>query len=72
MAFTNKEREKDILKLETENFDLLVIGGGITGAGIALDATARGLKVALVDICRISLRVHPADLQSSFMEALGI
>lgn len=50
MAFTNKEREKDILKLETENFDLLVIGGGITGAGIALDATARGLKVALVDM----------------------
>ena len=36
-------------KLETETFDLLVIGGGITGAGIARDAALRGLKVALVD-----------------------
>ncbi|MGH9843376.1 MAG: glycerol-3-phosphate dehydrogenase, partial [Blastocatellia bacterium] len=32
-----------------ETFDVLVIGGGITGAGIALDAAARGLKVALVE-----------------------
>src|SRR5438067_211113 len=30
-------------------FDLLVIGGGITGAGVALDAATRGLRVALVD-----------------------
>ncbi len=30
-------------------FDLLVIGGGITGAGVALDATLRGLRVALID-----------------------
>jgi len=32
--------------LETEHFDVLVIGGGATGAGCALDATTRG-KVAL-------------------------
>lgn len=50
MGFTNKERAADIRKLETESFDLLVIGGGITGAGIALDAATRGLKVALVDM----------------------
>ena len=31
-------------------FDLLIIGGGITGAGIALDAVTRGLSVALVDM----------------------
>lgn len=31
-------------------FDLLVIGGGITGAGIALDAVTRGLSVALIDM----------------------
>src|SRR5438105_4915787 len=31
------------------SFDLLVLGGGITGAGVALDATTRGLRVALVD-----------------------
>ena len=30
-------------------FDLLVLGGGITGAGVALDATLRGLRVALLD-----------------------
>ena len=33
----------------SEPFDLLVIGGGITGAGIALDAITRGLKVLLVE-----------------------
>ncbi|HEY4602105.1 MAG TPA: glycerol-3-phosphate dehydrogenase/oxidase [Cerasibacillus sp.] len=33
-----------------EKLDLLVIGGGITGAGIALDATTRGLKTAVVDM----------------------
>lgn len=32
-----------------EEFDLLVIGGGATGAGIALDAATRGLKVAMVE-----------------------
>src|SRR5436309_3252976 len=30
-------------------FDLLVLGGGITGAGVALDASLRGLRVALID-----------------------
>ena len=36
-------------KLQSETFDLVIIGGGITGAGIALDAASRGLKVALVE-----------------------
>src|SRR3954471_21678934 len=35
--------------LTSETFDLLVLGGGITGAGVALDATTRGLSVALID-----------------------
>ncbi len=35
--------------MESEPFDVLVIGGGITGAGVALDAVARGYKVALVE-----------------------
>jgi len=35
--------------VEEEPYDLLVIGGGATGAGIALDAVTRGLKVALVE-----------------------
>jgi glycerol-3-phosphate dehydrogenase len=36
-------------KLGSQRFDLLVIGGGITGAGAALDAASRGLRVALVE-----------------------
>ncbi len=35
--------------LASEEFDLTVIGGGITGAGVALDAAARGMRVALID-----------------------
>ena len=35
--------------IRTRSFDILVIGGGITGAGVALDAAARGLSVALVE-----------------------
>ena len=43
------ERERLLGRLRSEHFDLLVIGGGATGCGIALDAAARGLKVALVE-----------------------
>jgi glycerol-3-phosphate dehydrogenase len=40
----------DVLeRLATTTYDVLVIGGGITGAGVALDAASRGLKVALVE-----------------------
>ena len=35
--------------LETTSFDLAIVGGGITGAGIARDAALRGLKVALLE-----------------------
>ena len=36
-------------RLRSESFDVLVIGGGITGVGVALDAVSRGLKTALVE-----------------------
>ncbi|MDT5030117.1 MAG: glycerol-3-phosphate dehydrogenase [Actinoplanes sp.] len=42
-------RVADLRRLRDEQFDVLVIGGGVTGAGAALDAAARGLKVALVE-----------------------
>eukprot|EP01064_Diplonema_japonicum_P017699 TRINITY_DN2598_c0_g1_i2.p1 TRINITY_DN2598_c0_g1~~TRINITY_DN2598_c0_g1_i2.p1 ORF type:complete len:663 (+),score=91.23 TRINITY_DN2598_c0_g1_i2:52-2040(+) len=42
-------REEQMKRLEEETFDVLVIGGGATGAGIALDAATRGLKVAMVE-----------------------
>src|SRR5580698_7677827 len=43
-------RRADALRrLADETFDVLVIGGGVTGAGVALDAASRGLKTALVE-----------------------
>ena len=46
----SKNRQILLDKLSQDSFDLLLIGGGITGAGIALDAASRGLKVALVEM----------------------
>ncbi len=43
------DRKQLLKKLQSETFDLLVIGGGATGTGIALDAASRGLKTALVE-----------------------
>ena len=43
-------RRADALRrLGDEEFDVLVVGGGITGAGVALDAASRGLRTALVE-----------------------
>jgi glycerol-3-phosphate dehydrogenase len=42
-------REDALAALTDEQFDVLVIGGGITGAGVALDAASRGYSVALVE-----------------------
>lgn len=47
--FSGINRSADIKRLDAETFDLLVVGGGVTGCGIALDAASRGLKVALVE-----------------------
>ncbi|ASU77579.1 glycerol-3-phosphate dehydrogenase [Actinopolyspora erythraea] len=43
------EHEENWRRLGNEEFDVVVIGGGITGAGVALDAATRGLRVALVE-----------------------
>jgi glycerol-3-phosphate dehydrogenase len=42
-------RAADVARLRRERFDVLIIGGGVTGAGAALDAASRGLSVALVE-----------------------
>src|SRR6266516_4474141 len=42
-------RDSDLGRLRTERFDVLVVGGGVTGVGAALDAASRGLSVALVE-----------------------
>lgn len=47
--FSYFNREKITKNLQTTEFDVLIIGGGITGAGIALDAASRGMKVALIE-----------------------
>ncbi len=43
------DRAQALQRLATETFDVLVVGGGITGAGVALDAASRGLRTALVE-----------------------
>ena len=44
-----KQRKKDLELLTKHEFDILVVGAGITGAGIAWDAAMRGMKVAIID-----------------------
>ena len=44
-----QQRAEDLSRLAKEHFDVLVIGGGINGVGVALDAVTRGLTVALVE-----------------------
>ena len=43
------DRAESLRRLADQPFDVLVVGGGITGAGVALDAAARGLTTALVE-----------------------
>jgi glycerol-3-phosphate dehydrogenase len=42
-------RDSNLTRLQTEEFDVCIIGGGASGAGCALDAALRGLKVALIE-----------------------
>lgn len=48
-GFNSKNRPNLIHKLKNTTYDLIIIGGGVTGAGIALDAASRGLSVALIE-----------------------
>jgi len=43
------DRADALRRVRSEQFDVLVVGGGITGAGVAVDAASRGLRVALVE-----------------------
>lgn len=47
--FSFETRQDNIKKLQRDRFDILIIGGGINGAGVARDAAMRGLNVALVE-----------------------
>ncbi|WP_277631012.1 type 1 glycerol-3-phosphate oxidase [Atopococcus tabaci] len=50
MVFSLERRKQDIQAMKEDTLDLLIIGGGITGAGAALQAAASGLKTALVEM----------------------
>jgi glycerol-3-phosphate dehydrogenase len=49
-TFSSYNRSEIVDAMKEEQLDLLVIGGGITGSGIALDAVTRGLKTAVVEM----------------------
>ncbi|WZX99575.1 FAD-dependent oxidoreductase [Bacillus sp. FSL W7-1360] len=50
MTFSYKDRQDALEQMGKEQLDLLVIGGGITGVGIALDATTRGISTGLLEM----------------------
>ncbi|WP_439132029.1 glycerol kinase GlpK [Polaribacter sp.] len=49
IRFSVLDRKKQLKKMSTTSFDLIIIGGGVTGAGIALDASSRGMNVCLIE-----------------------
>ncbi|WP_234387018.1 glycerol-3-phosphate dehydrogenase/oxidase [Aquimarina sp. Aq78] len=49
IRFSVLDRDMQLRNAKNETYDLVVIGGGVTGAGTALDAASRGLKVCLVE-----------------------
>lgn len=49
LKMEKQKRVDQISKLQKESFDILVIGGGSTGAGAAFDAAKRGYKTALIE-----------------------
>ena len=51
MTYASALKRSEVLEqLKCKTFDVLIVGGGITGVGIALDAASRGLKVALIEM----------------------
>lgn len=50
MAFSNETRQKIVKDLKTKQLDVLIIGGGITGAGVAVQASASGMQTGLIEM----------------------
>ncbi|WP_301359299.1 type 1 glycerol-3-phosphate oxidase [Enterococcus spodopteracolus] len=48
--FSKKTRQDNIDHMKQEELDLLIIGGGITGAGVAIQAAASGIKTGLIEM----------------------
>src|SRR6478752_5659222 len=49
MALSPAERTRALSSMQEDELDVVIIGGGVTGAGAALDAASRGLSVALLE-----------------------
>lgn len=49
-ALTKESRARALVDMQDEELDVLVIGGGVTGAGVAVDAVTRGLRTGVVDM----------------------
>jgi len=49
-SWTFKNREKIIQKMQSSQYDVVIIGAGITGAGVAREAAMRDLSVAVLDM----------------------
>ena len=62
-SWNYKNRSKIIERLQSEEYDIIIIGGGITGAGVAREAALRNLKVALVDMQDLQLG-HPQEVRN--------
>lgn len=50
MSFSIETRQKNIETVKTKQLDLLIVGGGITGAGVAIQASAAGMDTALIEM----------------------
>ncbi|MDH0600327.1 type 1 glycerol-3-phosphate oxidase [Latilactobacillus sakei] len=50
MTFSLESRQQAIQNLKNEQLDLLIIGGGITGAGVAIQSAASGIKTGLIEM----------------------
>ena len=48
-VLSQEQRTAALDSLISQRFDVLIIGGGVTGAGIALDAASRGLSTAIIE-----------------------
>ena len=57
IVFSNVNRKEQLQKAAQMSYDLVVVGGGITGAGIALDASSRGMKVLLLEKVLLEVQV---------------
>ena len=51
-------RDRMIARLEAEAFDVVVIGGGATGLGVAVDAATRPYRTALLEACAARMHRH--------------